>query len=316
MDHKVSVVLTTFNGETRGYLRECIESVLNQTFISFELILVDDGSTDNTKLLCANYLNDKRVKYVYQDNKGLAASRNTGIKYSSGDFICFLDDDDVWKADKLKKQIDFFIKSSDPALGMVFTALEKIDGKGVNQGIKYIPVEGGIYERIIYEGNIVTGPSSVMVKKAVLEKVGIFDELMRSAEDLDLWARIAKVYNIYSIKEPLVKYRVHFNRITKLSWRRENFYEQFFYFRQLSGDNSFNEHLVYYNLFYRHAIKHFSLGNYKEARSNLFFAWGYKFPGAYLWGIYFLSFFPQLAELLKKVRRKLLKKSFNRECAL
>ena len=105
---KVSIILTTLNGATRGYLGFAIESVLKQSYRDFELLIVDDGSTDETKKYCEKYLADPRVKYIFQSNRGLGGARNKGIKNSIGKFICFLDDDDVWKADKLQKQIKFF----------------------------------------------------------------------------------------------------------------------------------------------------------------------------------------------------------------
>lgn len=307
---KVSVILTTFNGATRGYLNEAIESVLSQTFKNFELILVDDGSTDKTKSFCSGYLNDARVKYVYQMNKGLAAARNTGIRHSNGDYVCFLDDDDVWNSGKLEKQVSLFEGSNDPKIGMVFTALEKIDENGKYQGVNYNPAEGNIYNKIIYCGNVITGPSSVMIKRKALEKAGVFDEFMKSAEDLELWSRIAKEFSIYSIKDPLVKYRIHSNRITHNSCKRENFYEYFFYFQLLAREPSIDEDQVFYNLFHRHTIKHFSLGNYKDARKTFIMSWAYKTPKLYLWGLYFLSFFPRLADSIKEIRKKNIRDNF------
>ena len=102
----ISVILTTFNGQSRGYLEYAIESVLAQTFDNFELVLIDDGSTDDTKGICEKYLRNEKVFYFFQPNKGLASARNIGISKSNGIYICFIDDD-VWKKDKLQKQISF-----------------------------------------------------------------------------------------------------------------------------------------------------------------------------------------------------------------
>jgi len=305
MGTRVSVVLTTFNGATRGYLEEAIGSVLNQTFKDFELILVDDGSVDKTKIICSSYLNDARVKYIYQVNQGLASARNTGIKCSRADFICFLDDDDIWKNEKLEEQIKFFRENKDPKIGMVFTPLEMIDENGICIGLIGDTTQGNIYERIVYEGNIITVPSSVMIKSPVFEKVGIFDETMKGAEDMELWSRIAKEYDVYSLKDSLVKYRVHSNRITNVSWKRESFYEFFFYYKILSKENTFEENRVYFNMFCRQTIKLFSLGKYKEARRPFLMSLAYKIPSPYVWAIYFLTFFPSLSELLKRIRRKI-----------
>lgn len=309
MDPKVSVILPTFNGASRGYLDEAIESALSQTYKNYELIIIDDGSNDGTEKVCKKYLDGVRVKYIYQDNKGLAIARNTGIVHSSGSFVCFIDDDDVWKREKLQRQIDFFIKNNDPRVGMVYTAAEYIDEEGRSLGIRYAPAKGDIYKTLIFKGNIITCPSSVMIKKEVLEKVGILKAEMKSLEDLELWFRIAQIYHVYSINDDLVKYRLHQNRITSSHYKREEFYELLLYYTLLQNEKGINEDIIYRNIYQRFAIRHFSLGNYREVRKFYKIASAYATPELSYHFMFLLSYFPSLAKMIKNIRRKV-KKSF------
>lgn len=310
MDLKVSVILTTFNGVSRGYLKEAIESVLSQTYKNYELIIVDDGSTDETKDVCREYLDNLRVKYIYQDNKGLAIARNTGILHSSGSFVCFIDDDDVWEREKLQRQIDFFIKNNNSKIGMIYTAAEYIDEKGKGLGIRYVPAKGDIYKTLLFKGNIITCPSSVMIKKEVLEKVGILKVDMKSLEDLELWFRISQKYHVYSINDDLVKYRLHQNRITASHYKREEFYELLLYYTLLQNEKGINENIIYRNIYQRFAVRHFSLGNYREVRKFYKIASAYASPELSYHFMFLLSYFPSLASMVKKIRSKVKKGLF------
>jgi glycosyltransferase involved in cell wall biosynthesis len=290
---KVSATLTTFNGATRRYLGFAIESVLNQTFKDFELLIIDDGSSDSTKQFCEKYLIDNRVKYIYQDNKGLAGARNTGIENSQGEYICFLDDDDVWKEDKLQKQLDFFEKN--PDAGMVYTNLELIDEVGKVIGYQKHKANGDIYKELFYE-NIVDAPSSCMIRKEVFEKVGNFKEWMKSAEDYELWFRIAKEFKIYSTNEPLVEYRVHQNKMST-NYSKMEFYGIATLYYTLENDSSVDEIEVYYKLYEKYASKHFSLKNMQEFRKYFWIAFAYEMPSLKMWVKYFISFIPFVLKL-------------------
>ena len=304
MNAKVSVILTTYNGALRGYLKDAIESVLRQSYKDYELIIVDDGSKDETKNLCKAYLTNTRVKYVYQENRGLAVARNKGIANSSGDFICFLDDDDVWDKDKLKKQVDFFLNNLNSNLGMIYTAAEYIDKKGMRLGIRHKEAKGDMYKRLLFEGNIITCPSSVMIRKGVLDAVGILNEEMKSLEDLELWIRIAKKFSIHSLDESLVKYRIHDNRITMHSYKREEFYERLLYCQLLQKIKDIDQNTIYRNMYQRFVIRHFSLGNYKEARKFYAIASSYKSPSLYISSLFLLAYLPPVADIFKEIRRK------------
>jgi glycosyltransferase involved in cell wall biosynthesis len=165
---EVSVVITTFNGKDRGFLGEAVESVLNQTFKDFELIIVDDGSSDNTKSFCKKYLKNRNVRYFFQENRGVSAARNLGIKKSSGEYVAFLDDDDVWSPRKLEKQIILIDSVDDKQFGLCYTALEIIDSKGRKTGrVQSHSVAGHVWRDLLFE-NIVDCTSSVLIKKNCL----------------------------------------------------------------------------------------------------------------------------------------------------
>ena len=215
MKPRISVVLTTHNGASRGYLVEAIESVINQSYENYELLIVDDGSSDHTRKQCSLFLENPKVRYLHQENKGLAGARNTGIQASGGEFICFLDDDDVWKPDKLQRQIDFIearLSKSDN-WGLVFTWLELIDAQGTVISFRGKRAEGRIYKKLVLE-NIIYAPSSVLVKREVFEDIGLFDESLLSCEDWDMWLRISKKYLVFPVKQYLVQYREHQNTMS------------------------------------------------------------------------------------------------------
>ena len=216
MKPRVSVVLTTYNGASRGYLVEAIESVLNQSYPDYELLIVDDGSDDHTREQCSAFLGNSRIRYLYQANKGLAGARNTGIQASYGEFICFLDDDDIWKPNKLQSQIDF-IETRLTGIenwGLLFTWLELIDSQGKLISFRGKRDKGSIYKKLVFE-NIIGAPSSVLVRRRVLEDIGLFDEsLISSCEDWDLWLRISKKYLVFPVKDYLVRYREHQNSMS------------------------------------------------------------------------------------------------------
>jgi glycosyltransferase involved in cell wall biosynthesis len=215
MQPLVSVVLTTYNGASRGFLAQAVDSVLNQTFHDYELIIIDDGSRDETKAQCKRHLLDPRVRYIYQENRGLAGARNAGIRASSSPFICFLDDDDRWQPTKLERQLEFVHGElrNFTRWGLIFTWIELIDGDGRRIGYRGHHQKGSIYRKLLF-GNTIDAPSSVLVKREVFTQVGLFDESLRKCQDWDMWLRIARNYHIFPLKEYLVQYREHKNSIS------------------------------------------------------------------------------------------------------
>ena len=197
----VSVIIPTYNKSQ--YLREAIKSVLNQTYKNIEVIVVDDGSTDNTKEIVESF-NDSRIIYIFQENKGPAIARNTGIKKAQGEYIAFLDSDDLWLKEKLEKQVDFMEKNSE--IGLLGTGCYEVTDKGKIIGKKIFPIKNKILQKDLIKYNSFI-QSSVMIRKEVFDKVGLYDKSFRESEDYELWLRIAENYKIANLAEPLVTKR-------------------------------------------------------------------------------------------------------------
>ncbi len=193
----ISVVIPTYN--RAFFIKAAIDSVLSQIFRDFELIVVDDGSTDDTSGLLLSY--GTKIKVITKANKGPSAARNRGIKAAKGQWIAFLDSDDVWKPDKLEKQVQFIKDNPD----IKICQTEEIwirNGKRVNPRKKHEMHSGWIYEQCL--PLCIVSPSSVMIHREVFEKVGFFDETMLACEDYDLWLRIAPHYPICLVREKLI----------------------------------------------------------------------------------------------------------------
>ena len=193
----VSVIIPTFN--RAKFVTDAIESVLKQSYENIEMIIVDDGSTDETPPLLQRY--SDRAQLIRTENRGVSAARNTGFKQSKGELVCFLDSDDYWLEKKVERQIDYFARH--PEMHICQTGEIWIrHGRRVNPKKKHRKLDGWIYERSL-ELCIVT-PSAVMMKRSLLDDVGLFDEEMPVCEDYDLWLRIASQYPIGLIEENLV----------------------------------------------------------------------------------------------------------------
>jgi glycosyltransferase involved in cell wall biosynthesis len=206
---KISVVIPTKN--RAHYVSSAIRSVLCQTYKDFEVIIVDAASTDNTEEVI-NKLHDERIRrFCEKKDRGVSASRNLGIVLSRGEFIAFLDDDDLWTQRKLEKQLELI--RSNPNTGAVFSGsyIFRDDGKLIGS---YLPsVRGKIFPRIL-ERNYVGNCSGVLVRREAFDKIGFFDESLPAAEDWDMWIRLAKHYEFDYVNEPLFLYRIHERRIT------------------------------------------------------------------------------------------------------
>jgi len=193
----VSVIIPTYN---RAWtLKKAIDSVLKQDYKNYELLVVDDGSTDQTEKLLKKYAGS--VKFIQQSNEGVSAARNRGIKTSAGDLIAFLDSDDYWYPQKLSAQVDFFNKNPDALICQT----EEIwirNGKRVNPKKKHLKRSGMIFTPSLELCLI--SPSAVMLKKKLFDDVEAFDESLPACEDYDLWLRVTCRYPVYLIKTPLI----------------------------------------------------------------------------------------------------------------
>lgn len=204
---KVSVIIPTYN--RADLIQDSIDSVLWQTFEDYEIIIVDDGSTDNTREVLHPLIQEGVIRYVRQDNQGESAARNHGIKLARGDLVAFLDSDDLFLPEKLAKQISLL--EENPALGMVHSDFVRFDhDTGVDLGYRSTAhLSGWVYPQMLLQWSVLIATPTVMIPKEVLEHVGGFDERMHWAEDIDLWRRIARLYPIQSIPEALTRVRTH-----------------------------------------------------------------------------------------------------------
>lgn len=199
----VSTVIATYN--MGRYLPEAIESVRRQTYQPLEIIIVDDGSTDDTALLAARWDDDSRVRYIRQENQGQTVAKNRGIAESTGAYIAFLDGDDRWKANKLELQMPLFDAAG--TIGVVYSDAVFIDENGRETGHRDIYHPQGRITEALLEDNIVNFGSAV-VSRAALEKCGVFDESLPMSIDYDLWLRLSAYYEFGFIDAPLLEYRL------------------------------------------------------------------------------------------------------------
>jgi len=205
----ISVIIPTYN---RAWaLGEALDSVLAQTYPAVELIVVDDGSTDETPDLLARYGDALRVLTL--ENGGVSRARNHGISASTGEFIAFLDSDDRWLPDKLAEQAAFF-KATPEALICQTEEIWIRNGKRVNPCKHHKKPSGDIFEASLHL--CLVSPSAVMMRRSLLEDVGLFDESLPACEDYDLWLRIACRYPVYTTPSPLVvKHGGHDDQLSK-----------------------------------------------------------------------------------------------------
>ncbi|MGC8603711.1 MAG: glycosyltransferase family 2 protein [Desulfomonilaceae bacterium] len=199
MNPFVSVIIPTFN--RLELLKQTVESVRNQTFKEYEVVVVNDGSDDGTAAWLGQQ-NDLIV--INQENSGIAASRNKGIKTSKGEWLAFLDHDDIWGPDKLQTQVDFI--KSNPEVGMVAVKHVRL-GTRIQQNRPGKWMKGDLFVKVFSESFIHT--SSVMIKRGVLEKVGGFPTKYRFADEFDVWLKISQKYQIAFFDGPLVFIRFY-----------------------------------------------------------------------------------------------------------
>jgi glycosyltransferase involved in cell wall biosynthesis len=205
----VSVIIPTFN---RGYIiTDAIESVFSQTYKNYEIIVVDDGSSDNTREILEPHMD--RILYFYQENGGQSSARNLGIKNSRGKYIAFLDADDLWMPEKLKTQIEVLEKN--PNIGMIYSRYiqhNTVDGLQTN-----LPIDKYTYSGYVFHKFFTHCPSwigTIIVNKKCFSRVGYFNESQRISPDKDLWFRIARKFEVLFIDRVLAIQRIQADSIT------------------------------------------------------------------------------------------------------
>ncbi len=188
-ENLVSIIIPNFN--YAQFLPATIQCVLDQTYKNYELLVVDDGSTDNSKVIISNFVkSDSRVKLVQKPNGGLSSARNEGINASSGSFIAFLDADDLWEPKKLANQLRLF---ADEKVGAVYSDYAfLIDNKPVMHNPNLTRTELKLQD-FISENPVLGSASSIVIRREYVIKTGYFDTALRSLEDLDYWFRLKLV---------------------------------------------------------------------------------------------------------------------------
>ena len=214
---KVSVIVPTYNRANR--LEGTLRSIVSQTYQDFELIVVDDGSTDNTSKVIESF---PSAQYLpMKKNSGVSKARNIGLACAKGKFICFLDSDDLWKEKKLEIQIHWMESNTDNQVCYTDEIWVR-NGVRVNQMNKHRKYTGDIFRHCL--ALCIVSPSSVMIRAKLFSEIGNFDESLPACEDYDLWLRIAVKYAFHFIEEPLIiKQGGHGDQLSRKYWGMDRF---------------------------------------------------------------------------------------------
>ncbi len=286
----ISIIMPVFNG--LPFLKEAIDSVIAQTYKKFELIVVNDGSTDKTQIVLDEFQKKlgKKMIVIKQKNQGQVIAKNRGIKRAKGKFIAFLDSDDIWEKDKLEYQVKRFEKNKN--LGLCYTEAVLIDERSRVIGYRSANrnYTGRCFEKLI-EKNQITA-SSVMIKRECLNCIGIFDETLRTCENWDMWLRISLFFEIQYIPRPLTYYRIHKNHMSSnISKMLEGKIKVLKKYSSLLPDKKFKK--ILFNSYFDFAKDSLWNSNPKGAREILKNAFKIS-PFSYrLFWLYLKSFFPK-----------------------
>lgn len=268
---KVSINIPCFNSEK--HIAETLQSVLSQTFEDFEIILVNDGSTDMTEEIIKTF-SDPRIKYYYQKNMGLSKTRNKQLGLSSGDFIAFLDHDDIWLPTKLEKQIQLF--ENQPKVGLVYCDTIFFNDKGDVKRLysNRVPPRGNVFRQIL-KNYFLAMPSVVIRKQALESQQQWFDENFSMSEEYDLFIRIAHDWDFDYVNEPLAKWRMHSTSLTfskrELVSRETELIMAKFIKIYPNFESKYKSELVAMKAFtqYQYALLDWEKGHSQNARSRL-----------------------------------------------
>ncbi len=212
----ISVIMPVYHVE--AYIQSSVESVLSQSFQDFELLVIDDGGSDQS-MAYFTPLKDPRIRIIHQENRGLAGARNTGIRFAKAELIAFLDSDDIWHHKKLEKQVKAI--SADSDIGILYCGSRLINESGAFIGITQTPKLHHIHAQDVFTRNPIGNGSVALIRRQVLEEIAFkshrkgeknyFDEAFKQSEDIELWTRIALMTNwkFIGIPDLLVDYRVN-----------------------------------------------------------------------------------------------------------
>lgn len=214
---EISVVIPTFN--RASVLARALDSVLTQTRMAEEIIVVDDGSTDNSAEMVASEFPE--VRLIVQGNHGVSAARNRGIEAAAGEWLAFLDSDDEWRPEKLERQVTVLANHPDELVCHTDEIWIR-HHRRVNPKRKHAKFGGRIFQYCL--PLCAMSPSSILLHRSVLDDVGLFDEALPACEDYDLWLRICSRYPVHYLDEPLVvKYGGHPDQLSRRIWGLDRF---------------------------------------------------------------------------------------------
>jgi glycosyltransferase involved in cell wall biosynthesis len=208
---RVSVIIPTHRRPV--LLQAAIQSVLNQTFQDFEILVVDDASGDNTEEVVRSF-GEARIRYIaHQTNWRVAAARNTGVLNSDSPLIAFLDDDDEWLPTKLERQVALLDQFA-LVTGVVYTGFQKFERASGRLLSTVVPTKKGHILHELCRNNCVGTASTVVLRRDCFDEVGLFDETIEFGEEYEMWIRIAHAFDFVFLPEPLVRYSVHSSRLS------------------------------------------------------------------------------------------------------
>lgn len=216
MNSKISVIVPVYNGEKT--IRETLISIIKQSFSDIEIIIIDDGSTDST-LEVVKSITDPRIKIFSYSNAGLATSRNRGITLANGQYISFIDADDIWTPCKLESQMQALKEHPSCAVAYSWTDYINTDGKFLKSG-RHPTAIGDVYHKLLL-GNFLENGSNPLIRINALKAVGGFDESLLAAEDWDMWLRLSAFYEFVCVEKAQILYRVSANSMSTDLKRQE-----------------------------------------------------------------------------------------------
>ena len=208
----VSTIIPTFNRS--NLVRRAVRSALAQSHARHEVLVVDDGSTDDTRVAIEHEFST-RVRYLYKPNGGVSSARNLGLSEARGDFVCFLDSDDEWHTDKVARQLAYL--RANPGIAMVITDYVWVNPEGEITRVQHrraaLPRDGHILGDVLCEPTIV--PSTAMIRRSVYDAIGGFDTGLKTAEDIDFYLRVASRFGIGLLEQPLTRYMEGHDSLSK-----------------------------------------------------------------------------------------------------
>lgn len=269
----ISVIIPAYN--SAAFIDDALRSVLNQTYKNIEIIIVDDGSTDNTAEIIHLH---QGVKYLYKENGGVSSARNLGISEAKGEYIAFLDSDDIWIPDKLELQKGFLESNGDFMLVLTDVEFISQNGSEIYRRRKVIPFNGMVIEHVLKKPFLI--PPSALIRAEFFRRHNAFDETLETAEDIELFLNLAKRYKVGLLEKPLVRCR---KRESSLSSNLRSYRDHVTVLERFIADNpdiasSYAKviDVAFYNLYFSYGRALLWNGFSNEAKKQLRKALGYR----------------------------------------